>query len=173
MERIGFERCFGDARVGCVGGSVFDERSTSPVGYSETRDGVSALPMEHMPGMNPVIRGRQLSRLVIPITPLTNDVKLESVTIFDANQVFEDEALVASTTSSQGTQGTPDLLTARTEFLKTPTSAQMSKDIIYEPSALILTPLSRPGSNRTLDEDEADREQAKSWVNSGLEGRFF
>ncbi|KAJ3018605.1 UNVERIFIED_CONTAM: hypothetical protein HDU68_011072 [Siphonaria sp. JEL0065] len=169
MERIGFERCFGDARAG---GSVFDERSTSPVGYSETRDGVSVLPVEQMPGMTPVMRGRQLSRLVIPLAP-TNDVKLESVTIFDANQIFEEGALVASTTSSQGSEGTPDLLNAGTEFLKTPTSAQISKDIIYEPSALILTPLSRPGSNRTLDEDEADREQAKSWVNSGLEGRFF
>ncbi|KAI8609791.1 hypothetical protein BC830DRAFT_803418 [Chytriomyces sp. MP71] len=48
-------------------------------------------------------------------------------------------------------------------------SGQLSSAIAFEPAALILEPLSRPGSNRTLDEDEADREQASGWVGVGLE----
>ncbi|KAJ3199523.1 hypothetical protein HDU82_000347 [Entophlyctis luteolus] len=60
------------------------------------------------------------------------------------------------------------LLDFEDEFLLTPTSGQISREIVREPAAFLLAPLSRPGSNKTLDEDEADREQADPWVCTGI-----
>ncbi|KAJ3078926.1 hypothetical protein HK100_010565 [Physocladia obscura] len=56
------------------------------------------------------------------------------------------------------------------DFLHTPRSEQISPDIVYEPAALLLSPLSRPSSNQTLDEDEADREQARAWISVDIHG---
>ncbi|KAJ3046965.1 hypothetical protein HDU99_009629 [Rhizoclosmatium hyalinum] len=151
MERIGFERSFGDTRAPVVSASPAETNVTSEP---------TALVEKGAP-----FRKNTLSKLVIPTTPVKQEsVPLQFDTLFDANVEFLGTGEFVET---------PELLTANTDFFVTPTSAQISKDIIYEPEALLLTPLSRPGSNKTLDEDEEDREQAKAWISSGLEGRFF
>ncbi|KAI9332090.1 hypothetical protein BDR26DRAFT_869643 [Obelidium mucronatum] len=134
MERIGFERC------------VFEERSMSPIPNDESD-----------PGFTAPIRGRQLSKLIIPIPQLQKESpQVESVTIFDANEIFTASSASSAAASSLD-EGTPELLTAigAAEFLITPTSAQISRDIIYEPSCTDSDTIIPPGSNRTLDEDEA------------------
>ncbi|KAJ3076914.1 hypothetical protein HDU98_011010 [Podochytrium sp. JEL0797] len=153
MQRVGFERMFGDDQVGgeALVGSI-------PV----TGGGGSS----RVPTFQ---RGKRPSKLVIP--PLAHHLPLptylEVTTLFDA-----DEALQSSLEGGDALTDSGIANLFPPEFLATPTSAQISKDIIHEPSALVLTPLSRPGSNRTLDEDEADREQAGAWVNMGLDARY-
>ncbi|KAJ3240824.1 hypothetical protein HDU81_002677 [Chytriomyces hyalinus] len=127
MERIGFDRCFGDFRE-LSGDFPNHERRSS-----------------RRPSNLP-------QNLPEPPKQLVTEI------LFEAAQMLGE-------TDESMTDGVHDFH----EFHQTPVSEQISADVIFEPAALLLEPLSRPGSNRTLDEDEHDREQARAWISSGFE----
>ncbi|KAJ3251897.1 hypothetical protein HDU77_005558 [Chytriomyces hyalinus] len=129
MERIGFDRCFGDFRE-LSGDFPNHERRSS----------------------------RRPSNLPQKLPDPPKQVVTEI--LFEAAQML---------TGGEADESATDDLQDFQEFHQTPVSEQISADVIFEPSALLLEPLSRPGSNRTLDEDEHDREQARAWISSGFE----